>query len=172
MNKFRNLLIISLVTVAFLMVGTAAMADSATLVLDSTFQSGIGPLSFSGTITNGSTAVFLNGDNIQWSGPSLPWVDDPGFITNTNPTLAPSESTGDVLLFTLSVPNGTPLGLYEGTYQILGGASASDQGVLASELFSVEVTSDVQPVPEPSSYMLFGTGLLALGFLARRKLLA
>jgi hypothetical protein len=48
----------------------------------------------------------------------------------------------------------------------LGGADDQAGDTLATADFNIQVT------PEPGSYLLFGTGLLALGFLVKSKLLA
>ena len=76
--------------------------------------------------------------------------------------MAPSSSSGDFELFTVDIPNGTPVGLYAGSFEILGGGP-SDQNVVGTATFDVQIT------PEPGSLLLLATGLFALGVMARRK---
>ena len=168
MKNFRNPLILSLVTAGFLLAGTAAKADPLTLTLDAPYQSGEQGVvfTFTATVTNNdpSETVFLNGDSVLLDSPLT--YDDTDFGLNAPLSLAPLTSSGDFVLFTVTVPPGTPIGLYAGTFEILGGADGSASDVVASANFDIEVT------PEPSSFLLLGTGMLVLGSLARRKLFA
>jgi hypothetical protein len=150
-----------------LLAGTAAKADTI-LTLDAPYQ--IGPLSvfsFYGTITNtGDITIFLNGDAFPMLDDGLTFDDGP-FLNSPYDTLAPGQSTPDFLLFTITAPPyGAGSNFYTGSFALLGGADDQAGDTLATADFNIQVT------PEPGSYLLFGTGLLALGFLVKSKLLA
>ena len=166
MKKLRNLLILSLGIAGCLMTGPAAKSDTV-LTLDSPFQIGSGPVfAFYGTITNtGVSTVFLNGDSFPVLDAALTYDDNDYFYVNAPLFLAPSGTSGDIELFTITVAGGTPYGLYAGTYQILGGADSNAQDVLASENFDIQIT------PEPSSLMLLASGLAGLAGVLRRRLI-
>jgi hypothetical protein len=148
-----------------LLVGTTAKADTLSLTLDSPYQTGIEgqTLTFDVNITNDSSdMVYLNGD--------FYYVDSPltvnsEFNDNAPLFLLPGDSSGDFELFTVTIPLGTPVGLYAGYVQIKGGGGSSDDYVLGSADFDINV------VPEPSSYLLFGTGLAVLAGIFRRRLI-
>lgn len=166
MKSFRNLLVFSFAIVAFLLAGSAAKADTV-LTLTDPYQSSQGQLfTFDATVTNtGTSTVYLSGD--LFSGDFPPLTSDDSAFNSFPLSLDPGESyTGE--LFTITAPAYT-LGsdnFYSGTISILGGADGSAQDTIASANFNVQVT------PEPSSFLLFGTGLLVLGSVAGRKLLA
>ena len=115
-------------------------------------------VTFSATLMNaGATEAFLNGDSFTFPLP----VDDTPFFLNTPPSLAPGQSfTGPVL--NVNVPSGTPLGLYVGVFNVLGGDTAQQFTVLASRDFGVQV------VPEPSAFSAM-TGALLVAVLFRRR---
>lgn len=166
MKSSSKLLVLSLTMAGFLLAGTAAKADPISIVLDSPFQIGQPGTSvtFDATLfnTDPTNTIYLNADSNNVDSPLT--VDDSGFFNNAPFSLAPSSSSGDFELFTVDIPNGTPVGLYTGSFEILGGGP-SDQNVVGTATFDVEIT------PEPGTLLLLGTGLLALGFLAERKAL-
>jgi hypothetical protein len=72
-------------------------------------------------------------------------------------------------LFTVFIPLSTPLGLYNGSFDMLGGPGANDQTVLAAAAFQVNVVSGTA-TPEPASGLLFliGGAIIPLGRRYRR----
>jgi len=156
-KRTGSLLILSLAIACFLLAGTAAKADSLSIVLSAPFQEASASVfAFDGTITNISGVTeYLNGDNTYVDSPLI--FDDSPFIIDAPLTLGPGGSyTG--LLFNIDAPQGTPEVLYTGSFQILGGPDNS------SELNPMEspVPFDVQVTPEPTSFLLLASGLAGL----------
>jgi len=72
----------------------------------------------------------------------------------------------DQPLFEIAVPDGTPAGVYNGSFTFLGGPEPTDQEILGGAAFTVTVDT---AVPEPAGWSLTGIGLLGL-FAFRQKL--
>jgi hypothetical protein len=152
-----------LLAAAGLLLGPAlAKADPITITLSSPFQVGGGgdALEFDATVTNNTAdTVWLNSDSDTVEG--LLTVDDSPFVNNFPLSLDPSGDPLDTAtgwLFTVDIPSGTPVGLYAGTFTILGGSDPSDLSVLSSAPFDVQIT------PEPPSWQLMAIAIM--GFLA------
>jgi hypothetical protein len=153
MKNLRNALLLSLTMAAFLLAGTAAKADPLTITFAAPFQSGLGGdvLAFDATVTNTSgDAVYLNGDDFNLGAPLI--LDDSPFYLYPLTLGAGDSYTG--LLFNVDMPSGTPVGVYPGSFEITGGSDGSAQDVVGEADFDVYVT------PEPSSFLLLGTGLI------------
>jgi hypothetical protein len=134
-----------------------ANADTISIQLAAPFQqTGVGQtLIFDATLTNTSGAtVYLNSDSASLAGPLF--LDDGPFFTNFPLSLDPGDSfTGE--LFDVVVPTGpSSLGLYAGTFSIIGGDPSDFTDVIASADFNVFVT------PEPASIVLLSSGIAAL----------
>jgi len=163
----KNLLALSLATASLLLVGTAARADSIlTISLAAPYQSGGGgdQLAFDATVTNNTDlTVYLNGDGPNIISP----VTSPALSVDDSPyysyplSLNPYQSyTG--LLFNIDIPDGALIGLYTGSFVITGEADAADvpNSGAADQLGAVSF--DVAVTPEPSNWLLLGSGLAAL----------
>jgi hypothetical protein len=172
MKSKKRLTITGVVLAVLLLMGTAAKADafSVSFSLAQPYQTtDVGTLSFVATITNlGNETVFLNGDNLFVG---LPLAgDDTPFYLNFPLSLSDGDSA-TAELFTITIPGGTPNGLYTGSFVLLGGADDSSQLELGSVDYNVNVAGTVNVTPEPYAFLLMGTGLLGLGRLVRRRLL-
>lgn len=154
MKIMKRLLLPSIAMAAFLAAGTASRANTLNLVLDEPYQTTLPgtTVTFDATIINTDAVdtIYLNGDGDSLDSPLT--LDDTGFWNNAPISLGPSESSGDIELFTVTVPDGTPEGLYAGSFDILGGGP-SDSNVIGTVNFDVHVT------PEPSTLLLLFTGL-------------
>jgi hypothetical protein len=159
MERFRSLLAPSLAIACLLAAGTAAKADSLSIVLDQAFQSGLpgDVIAFDATVTNTSSATEnLNGDTFIIDGPLT--VDDSPFDnTSVWPlTLGAGDSVSG-LLFNVDIPTDAAQGLYTGTFEITGGHYSTNEGFeIGSANFDVQVT------PEPPTWELMALSLMAL----------
>jgi hypothetical protein len=123
-----------------------------------------GTLEFSATVSaplTNAADVYLNADNYTFPMAGVT-PDDSPFYNNFPFFLAPGQSyTGE--LFDITVPAGTALGVTPGTFTILGGSDDNALSNLSTADFSVTVT------PEPSTFLLFGSGLFGVALFAWRK---
>lgn len=169
MKKLIQIALLTLVAVA------GAWADDVSITLDDPNQQGSPgqTLNFFGTITNtdttpGDAPIYLNFDSLNLSLSDATVMDN--FFANVPISLAEGQSSGDIDLFDVTVanPEANPLGIYPGTYGLLGGMdgganTASDS--LAQVNFSVE-----QVAPEPATYVLILGGLAGIAALRRRRI--
>lgn len=161
---------ISMFVLAIFLFVPLASADSINMTLSNPVQTGApgSTLSFDATVLAVSDKlgpVYLNNGSFN-TGPLT--LDDSGFLLNFPSVMSGGDSfTGS--LFTVTLPSGIVPGVYTGSFLILGGLDSSAVNTLATVDFTVNATS---PVPEPGTYVLFGTGLTALvlvGFSQRQQ---
>jgi hypothetical protein len=125
-------------------------------------------LHFGGSLGNtGGTTIFLNGTSFTTTASLV--INDAPFFLNV-PLFLASGGTYSGPLFDASTTVGTaPGSVFNGTFRVLGGATPNDVSVLASQLFSVQVTSPISATPEPSTLTLVLAGTSMLWLLRRRK---
>ncbi|MFY9802997.1 MAG: hypothetical protein WA211_19080 [Candidatus Acidiferrales bacterium] len=158
---------------------TASRADSDTLDVTlapagQTVVDGTLVVVFDGTISNPSATdtVWINADSTSTDS-LLVSVDDLA-LANVPYFLDPGQSSGLITdLFEVDLDPTLPPGTYTGVYSLQGGAdggSGADLFDLADANFSVTVTPEAVPSPEPSALLLLAAGLAALCALRMRKL--
>ena len=152
---------------------TAAFADSVALSFSNATQSASatqgGTVTFTATISAPATNAgpeYLNGDTITFQGPLDISFDDSGLFNFDYP-LNPGQSDTEKI-FTAAVPAGETPGDYNGFYVLEGGSTSSSQDVLGTYNFTIDVGTASPPTvtPEPSSWLLLGTGCLGVFGLA------
>lgn len=153
-----TLAVAALVTIGFS--PAPAYADSITFTLTNSNGNVSylgGSLTYGATVsapTSNAAAVFLNGDSFNVTSPVT--LNDSDFFNNFPLSLAPGTSfTGG--LFVLTVPPNSALGIYLGTFTLLGGANGNATGTLGAVNFSLTTVT-----PEPSSITLLLTGLAGI----------
>ena len=151
----------------------AARADSIAVALDQPVQTviaGVTTVFFAGTITAdpaNTGDLYFNGDNYSLD-PFLT-IDDSGLFFNFPYPLSAGVSVDDVI-FSIGLPGNEPLGAYLGSFSILGGSDGDATDILGTVDFEIDnVSSGPAIVPEPSTLLLFGTGLTAVAGGCRRK---
>lgn len=130
---------------------------------------------FNGTLTNTSSApLYLNGDLLTVAPPLT--GDDSAFV---NTFVFPTDASGGLLdqptlgagqslslaLFNITIPTGTSLGGYMGLFEIQGGATANDFGLIGSQSFRLNVAAGSPVNPAPAVPEVPGGPSLALGLL-------
>jgi hypothetical protein len=177
MTRSKRLTVGALAPLIFLLASTAARADSysVSLVLSQPYQNVSddgATLEFEATVANlGTGLVFFTGDSFTNLSPLV--LNDSPFWDNFPPSLegAGALDGGDSytdVLFTVTVPSGTPPGLYSGDFVLQGGGDGYSQSVLATADFIVDVNSD--EVPEPDTLLLMGAVMLGLPLLRRLRI--
>jgi uncharacterized membrane protein len=161
----------SLVLCLLVMVASAARGDGGGVDLTLTSVSGTpgSEVTVYGTITNtGSGTVYLNNENYTLGTSNFLNGDITDFFVNAPLSLGPDTDSGLIALFTFDIAPGTPGGAYGGNYLDILGGGPTDQNLLASAEYSVDVQS--RSVPEPGTIGLIALSLAGLLFLRRRAI--
>lgn len=152
-------LMIGTLIAAVLLVANTASAMPITLTLGSSLlfgQPGT-TVTFVGTVTDiGNSPTFLNGDTATVAPPLLP--DDLPFFLNFPATLNPLQVVTAPIL-SVGIPLTASVGLYSGSFELLGGTTPVSQDTLATQTFAIQVQAAApQPVPEPITAVLLLCG--------------
>ena len=165
MNRKAKQLSLALVALAVLfLLPAAAKADPIAITLDPTHTVAAGgTATFQGSLVNGGPpGRFVNSVSFSFSGGFANFTFDPAAFFAAVPSfVAQGFSTGalPVNFFDVGVSAAATPGTYTGTFSVLGGATVSDQNVLASQPFTLIVQGAQTAVPEPATMFLLASGL-------------
>lgn len=132
------------------------------------------------TVSAGGSAT-LNG-SISNGGPPRVWLTSWSF-TFSNPLLSANDaalsglplfldsmqSYGPVAFFDVVAAAGLAPGLYTGSISIFGGDNEGDEDVDYTQEFTINVVGGQNPIPEPTTMLLLGSGLAGAAALRRRR---
>ncbi len=152
----------------------AVKADPITFTLDDNHVVAQGSsVTFFGTLSNGGDpGRFINGLSFSFDSgaPGSISFDDSAFFTNVPAFLGSGASTGLVAFFDAVVSALVPPGVYSGSVTVLGGDDDQADNILGTQEFSITVVPGGQdPIPEPATMLLLGSGLAGAAALRRRK---
>ena len=156
-----------------LVCGAAGWASTFSVDFDQVQLSGApgDTLTFSGTLTNNTGAtVYLNGAGLTLAGFDPSDYDASDFLFNAPLTLDDGTTSADFNFFTVSIPNGFSAGQYLGTLDVQGGPGSTDDSLLGSGDFAVNVTDSSAPEPGSFGLLIIGLAMLRyLGSVVRRR---
>jgi len=169
-----KLILISLTFVTLILGSlTVARADTVTLMLTNPNQTGTpgSTLLYTGFITNaGTLTVSISGVSLVLVDGSSGRIGEPGvspdYMSMLPITLLPGQSTGVIPLVTFTLDS-FYTGPYPATMIYTLGLPVGDPGNPTS--FAVQnFSATIEPVPEPATLILLGTGLAGMVGAVRR----
>lgn len=170
--KMKPLFLTTAVLALLAFLPAVAQADPVTINLPGSIviPAGGSALGVQGSLANlGAPTFFITSGSLTITGPAGITFDDSLFLANAPLSIAPGGDTGLFAFFSLFVDAGVAPGTYSGTFTVLGGATDGAQDVTLTKDFNIVVQSSTQPVPEPTSMLLLGSGLGGAWLAKRRK---
>ncbi len=164
-KRINTFFITTFAAALFVILPGVARADGGSLALSSVSGTPGSEVTVFGTISNsGSSILFLNGESFTLGSSSLQNGDVTDFFLNAPFFLLPDSNSGSIALFQFEIAPGTPGGIYTGNFlDILGGTLGSDQNIIATAGFSVDVKSSAVPEPGEAGLLLTALALLVFG---------
>ena len=175
--KTRTTSIILAALAALFLLPAAAKADSLVIspltspATPAVIVTGASATAFTGTLTNDSTGTWsLLGASYTFGGPPTVVINVNPFNNNAPLTLGAGLSYGPATFFDVFAAIGTTPGNYGGSFSVsIGDAQGNFLFDLTEEFFIVVREGGTQPIPEPATMFLLGSGLAGLAAARRRK---
>jgi hypothetical protein len=135
---------------------------------DSVMVSAGGSATLTGSISNGGPPrVWLTSWTFTFSDPLLSAND--AALSSLPFFLDSMQSYGPAAFFDVVAAAGLAPGLYTGSISIFGGDNEGDEDVDYTQQFTINVVGGQNPIPEPTTMLLLGSGLAGAAALRRRR---
>ena len=136
---------------------------------DSVMVSAGGSATLTGSISNGGPPrVWLTSWTFTFSNPLLT-ANDAALVSGLPLFLDSMQSYGPAAFFDVVAGAGLAPGLYTGSISIFGGDNEGDENIEYTQRFDINVVGGQNPIPEPTTMLLLGSGLAGAAALRRRR---
>lgn len=168
-TKFKHLLIATFMLAVVALAPAIVKADPVLFALqDSVMVSAGGSATLTGSISNGGPPrVWLTSWTFTFSDPLLSAND--AALSGLPLFLDSMQSYGPAAFFDVVAAAGLAPGLYTGSISIFGGDNEGDEDVDYTQQFTINVVGGQNPIPEPATMLLLGSGLAGAAALRRRR---
>lgn len=170
MRTKQNVMMATLTLCLLACLSMTAQADPLSFTFTNANQTGAAGdvLTFDGTFTNGVGDVTITNNSFNFPiEPGALTLDDSPFVTNFLGQVVTSGGALSGDLFTVTIDAAATPGVYTGAFTVLYDGFTVDLETF--QAFSVTVQGGPNPIPEPATMILLGTGLAGIAARARRR---